>query len=803
MALETSGFQLSQFDRAPNIPGNIGVVDTKAIYASVSNALKQNETLRTLQQVQGLNDAQTAYQTAQAQGLLSNLPDTLAADKAKSQLFAAQTDAALPDVGLAQQANRTGYQALVAKNTLLSDPAFVREQLTYKNMSPAVKKLTQLQGMLDKGDLDEDQALAVRRAMGQELTPAQKAKLDADANKVHTIYNNEGVPVQFTNSGAMRVPGGNWMTGSQPPTSTGTPLAGMAAAPVGGTGASTAPVGGTGASTAPLASAVAPTTVGEAPALQGASVFGMDKKAALAAQAQAKSVAKYGEGTSGSAVDLAEGDEAKTTLRSHFTDEMKEASKALRIQNAHLASWADTQAKDAVTIAAIDRLRATVERDGYKATGGGPVGEFLRNTANTNAEFASDLKQVTSLNTIGTMLRLKAASATGATGFGQLSNQEGEVIRDTLGSITGGKLSPAEMVAVLDRMKSDLISQGASAKQMIESQISQNNAVGWRASVAAFGNPKIAVNAGFTPPAPTSSSEAPAGAPQPSAADLAFGKPNAMIPGQLTFRSPEAPENRFEVSTIPEAPPSSPAGVGGFEYAPEMPSEAALVPTTPKATQSGLRIVSDSSAVPEAAPQDETDATTEEAPPPAERDGSLMTAAAGAATAAPLAVKYAPRVAQAFSNPRAQALRAVAQLKRGLPGLSGSPMGAARLGGAASAAFGTGYLAGEAINKYGPTITDAFGFTNTKKLSDGKSPMLSDILSDWYMESKQPPAVTLGDRWADAYRAIWGIRKLTDEQRAEALASLRETRNNWTSAGYKLSTPVEEFDKEQLESAQR
>jgi hypothetical protein len=98
MALETSGFQLSQFDRAPNIPGNIGVVDTKAIYASVTNALKQNEALRTLQQVQGLNDAQTAYQTAQAQGLLSNLPDTLAADKAKSQLLSAEATAGLRGV---------------------------------------------------------------------------------------------------------------------------------------------------------------------------------------------------------------------------------------------------------------------------------------------------------------------------------------------------------------------------------------------------------------------------------------------------------------------------------------------------------------------------------------------------------------------------------------------------------------------------------------------------------------------------------------------------------------------------------
>jgi hypothetical protein len=371
--------------------------------------------------------------------------------------------------------------------------------------------------------------------------------------------------------------------------------------------------------------------------------------------------------------------------------------------------------------------------------------------------------------------------------LGNVSDVEGKRLESTFGAIKTTQ-SPNDMVRTLQKIKVER------QKLMSRAETEYIAAVARNQAGLARVRPDLV--------RPTVPGAAPA--PQPSPEDLAFGKPSTMIPSQLTFRSPDAPENRFEVSTTPEAPPSSPAGVGGFEYAPEMPSEAALVPATPKSTQSGLRIVSDSNAAPEAAPQDEIDATTEEAPPPpAERDGSLMTAAAGAATAAPLAVKYAPRVAQAFSNPRASALRTVAQLKRGLPGLSGSPMGAARLGGAASAAFGTGYLAGEAINKYGPTITDAFGFTNTKKLSDGKSPMVSDILSDWYMESKQPPAVTLGDRWADAYRAIWGSRKMTDERRAEALASLRETRNSWTSAGYKLSTPVEEFDREQLESAQR
>ena len=98
MALETSGFQLSQFDRAPNIPGNIGVVDTKSIYDSVTSALKQQEVFRTLQQVQGLTDATTAYQTAQAQGLLSNLPDTLAAQRAQSRLLSSESTEGLRGV---------------------------------------------------------------------------------------------------------------------------------------------------------------------------------------------------------------------------------------------------------------------------------------------------------------------------------------------------------------------------------------------------------------------------------------------------------------------------------------------------------------------------------------------------------------------------------------------------------------------------------------------------------------------------------------------------------------------------------
>ena len=117
MALETSGFQLSQFDRAPNIPGNIGVVDTKSIYDSVTSALKQHETFRTLQQVQGLNDASMAYQTAQAQGLLSNLPDTLAAQRAQSRLLSAEATAGLRGVSPQVDAQIAKYLLSSASDT--------------------------------------------------------------------------------------------------------------------------------------------------------------------------------------------------------------------------------------------------------------------------------------------------------------------------------------------------------------------------------------------------------------------------------------------------------------------------------------------------------------------------------------------------------------------------------------------------------------------------------------------------------------------------------------------------------------
>jgi Spy/CpxP family protein refolding chaperone len=114
-------------------------------------------------------------------------------------------------------------------------------------------------------------------------------------------------------------------------------------------------------------------------------------------------------------------------------------------------------------------------------------------------------------------------------------------------------------------------------------------------------------------------------------------------------------------------------------------------------------------------------------------------------------------------------------------------------------ALGLGYTAGSLANKLIPTIMDAGGFINTKEVYGNKTPHLSEILADWYRTAntgaygaEQAPERTYGDRWADAYRAIWAAKKLTPEQRAKALADLAKTRENWKASGINLSDSVTE-----------
>lgn len=104
--MATQGFQLSQFSRAPQVPGNIGVVDTKSIYGSVVDALKSFEAARTAQQVQAATDAELALATQKAATEQALLTPESEARRARANLLASEAAAAMPGVDVAAGAKR-------------------------------------------------------------------------------------------------------------------------------------------------------------------------------------------------------------------------------------------------------------------------------------------------------------------------------------------------------------------------------------------------------------------------------------------------------------------------------------------------------------------------------------------------------------------------------------------------------------------------------------------------------------------------------------------------------------------------
>lgn len=160
--MPTQGFQLSQFSRAPQVPGNIGVVDTKSIYGSVVDALKSFEAARTAQQVQAATDAELALATQKAATEQALLTPESEARRARANLLASEAVAAMPGVDVAARAKRaadilssatsesslslvpdrtaTEKAKLGAERvlgTVLSDEDLVRRQQQYKSLGTA------------------------------------------------------------------------------------------------------------------------------------------------------------------------------------------------------------------------------------------------------------------------------------------------------------------------------------------------------------------------------------------------------------------------------------------------------------------------------------------------------------------------------------------------------------------------------------------------------------------------------------------------------------------------------------------
>lgn len=104
--MATQGFQLSQFDRAPSVPSNVGVVDTKGIYGAVVDALKTNEALRTTQLAQATTDAELTLARDKARTEQSLLEPEAVSRRARANLLASEAAFAMPGVEGAARARR-------------------------------------------------------------------------------------------------------------------------------------------------------------------------------------------------------------------------------------------------------------------------------------------------------------------------------------------------------------------------------------------------------------------------------------------------------------------------------------------------------------------------------------------------------------------------------------------------------------------------------------------------------------------------------------------------------------------------
>jgi hypothetical protein len=174
--MATQGFQLSQFDRAPDIPSNVGVVDTKSIYGAVVDALRTNEALRTTQLAQAKTDAELGLARDKALTEQSLLEPEAVSRRARANLLASESAFAMPGVEGAARARR-------AQDALAS----MRDELVIGNLP--------LASQLDQATLN--QRLLQTQAITPEMVDAQ-ARASLMANRLAAGTAQQGLDLLDT-----------------------------------------------------------------------------------------------------------------------------------------------------------------------------------------------------------------------------------------------------------------------------------------------------------------------------------------------------------------------------------------------------------------------------------------------------------------------------------------------------------------------------------------------------------------------------------------------------------------------------
>ena len=174
--MATQGFQLSQFERAPNVPTNIGTVDTQGIYGAVVDALRTNEALRTTQLAQAKTDAELELARDKALTEQSLLEPEAATRRARANLLASESAFAMPGVEGAARARR-------AQDALAS----MRDELAVGNLP--------LASQVDQATLN--QRLLQTQAVTPEMIDAQ-ARAGLMANRLAAGTAQQGLDLLDT-----------------------------------------------------------------------------------------------------------------------------------------------------------------------------------------------------------------------------------------------------------------------------------------------------------------------------------------------------------------------------------------------------------------------------------------------------------------------------------------------------------------------------------------------------------------------------------------------------------------------------
>lgn len=475
MALETSGFQLSQFDRAPQVPGNIGVVDTKSIYGAVVDALKTNEALRTTQQVQAMNDAETALATQKARSEMGLLAPEAEARRAKAELFTAEAPYQRGLLPLGDEARRAELAANIAKNKLLSQPGIAEQAVLGKILTPAEREIRNLSARLQDPDLTDAERDAIQVRLKRAVDANTAAKMTRMVTKVlpdGSLVTVPEYPGQSAQTAA--IAGGTVRGGVVPDMGGQGVLAGPMRPGIGGLQTVDSTGGTLGG---PKAQARAGILATEDVAKFGAPSPALTEipadQGTPAQQEYARGlIGRYGNTTP---LSFIRGEEPKKSFIKRNEEIVKDAQSDIATQQTNLDIWQNEAAKEAETENTIRELIKDVQDKGLLISGGSIFGRGLRALAPGEADaYRAKLASVVQKIQLGNMLRLKNASATGATGFGNLTQSENTLLQADYGALTSENLPSDAVVATLERALQGFPKRRQEALDAIQSRIARN-----------------------------------------------------------------------------------------------------------------------------------------------------------------------------------------------------------------------------------------------------------------------------------------------------------------------------------------